>query len=64
LAYSPIASSNECSSSSASARARIVSAFARWSAETPLARNPASTPSRRASQSIVSAVGRVLPRSI
>ena len=63
-AYSASASSNRCSSSRASARARIASARARSSAETPLARNDASTPSRSASHSIVSAVGRVLPRSI
>ena len=55
---------SRASSSSASARVRIASAFARSSAETPLARKPASTPSREASHSIVSRVGRVLPRSI
>ncbi len=36
----------------------------RSSVETPLPRNPASTPSRPASQATVSSVGRVLPRSI
>ena len=49
---------------SASARASVASTRARSSAETPLARKLGSTPSRAASHSIVSCVGRVLPRSI
>ena len=49
---------------SASARASAPSSRPRSSVATPFARKPASTPSRSASHSIVSRVGRVLPRSI
>ncbi len=53
-----------CDSTSASARASIVSIRPRRSVETPLPRNAGSTPSWPASQAIDSGVGRVLPRSI
>ena len=61
---SSIASSYCWALASASARESIASTRLRSSAETPFSRKLASTPSLTASHSIVSRVGRVLPRSI
>ena len=62
--YSAAASSFCSASISASARASAPSSRPRSSVATPFARKPGSTPSRAASHSTVSRVGRVLPRSI
>ena len=64
VSNSAIASGFRRASSSAWAREIAASTRPRSSAETPLARKPASTPRRTESQSIVSLVGRVFPRSI
>ena len=61
---STTASSYWLASIDASARAITLSTRSRSLEETPISRNVASTPSWPASQSIVSAVGLVFPRSI
>jgi hypothetical protein len=61
---SATASSNRFDSTAASARATTLSTRSRSLDETPVSRNEGSTPSRLASHSTVSPVGRVFPRSI